>query len=85
MLQRQWLNTGLPILNATGTTLAVRNAGIYSLRVTDINGCTNTSDLLQIDVNPLPTISVVSNPASGVVCEGTPITLTAAGAAIYLC
>jgi gliding motility-associated-like protein len=82
-LQRQWLSSGLPIQNAIGASFVARSAGLYSLRVTDGNGCTNTSDLLQIGVNPLPTISVVSNPASGVVCEGTPITLTAAGAATY--
>jgi len=82
-LQRQWLNTGLPILNATNSSLTVRNAGIYSLRVTDVNGCINISDLLQIDVNSLPTISVVSNPVTGTICEGTPVTLTASGAATY--
>jgi gliding motility-associated-like protein len=82
-LQRQWLSSGLPIQNASATSFVVRSAGLYSLRVTDANGCTNTSDLLQIDVNPLPTITVVSNPASGIICEGTPMTLTASGAATY--
>jgi gliding motility-associated-like protein len=82
-LQRQWLSSGLAIQNASATSFVARSAGLYSLRVTDNNGCTNTSDLLQVDVNPLPTIAVVSNPATGIICEGTAITLTASGAATY--
>jgi len=82
-LQRQWLSSGLPIQNASATSFVARSAGLYSLRVTDNNGCTNNSANFQIDVNPLPTLLVATSPVNGSVCAGENVTLTATGASTY--
>jgi len=83
LLQKQWLNSGIPIANATASTYTVRTAGFYSLTVTDINGCTNSTASFQIIVNSLPRIIVNANPADAIICLGSPITLTATGASTY--
>jgi gliding motility-associated-like protein len=83
VLPRQWLNSGTAISNASASSYTVRTAGFYSLRVTDGNGCTNTSQNFQIVANSLPTISVNTIPANGAVCVGSNMTLTASGASTY--
>ena len=52
----------------------------YIVTVTDVNGCTNSTDV-GIIVNAVPSISI-----SGVtnICSGTPSTLTASGGVSYL-
>jgi gliding motility-associated-like protein len=80
---RQWLNGGVAITNATGENYIVRNAGFYSLRVTNASGCFNTSASLEIAANALPTVTVTTAPISATVCSGGQITLTASGASSY--
>jgi gliding motility-associated-like protein len=80
---RQWLNSGVAITNATGSSYAVRNAGFYSLRVTNASGCINTSASVEIVANSLPTVTVSTSPASATVCAGGMVTLTASGASNY--
>lgn len=53
----------------------------YSVTGTGTNGCKNTATV-QIIIQPLPTVSIVSNP-SGPVCSGESVTLTASGANVY--
>lgn len=54
----------------------------YTVTGTDGNTCSNTTTIT-VTVNPLPPLVVGSNPASGAVCTGGQITLTATGAASY--
>jgi hypothetical protein len=51
----------------------------YTVTGTDVNGCVNT-DQVTVTVHPLP---VVDAGADVTVCAGTPVTLSASGAATY--
>ncbi|MCA6073337.1 PKD domain-containing protein [Fulvivirga sedimenti] len=60
------------VLNATATT-------IYTLTVTDDNGCVSVSDNMTVTVNAIPSAPTASNPTP--ICEGEPTpALTATGA-----
>lgn len=52
--------------NSTGNSLTINTGGVYSVTVTDANGCTANASS-QLTVNPLPT-PVVTGPAA--VCDG---------------
>lgn len=52
----------------------------YSVTITDAFGCSNTASV-SVLVNSLPTVSINGN---SVVCNGTPVTLTASGAVSYI-
>ncbi|MDP3392399.1 FG-GAP-like repeat-containing protein [Sediminibacterium sp.] len=67
----QWLNAMGNILNATNQQYAVTEAGNYSVRITDANGCISTSGITKVAA--LPTASVTG---STIVCEGTPVSLS---------
>lgn len=53
-LSYQWLESGMPVSGATNQTLTVHTAGTYSVVVTAVNNCTDTSLAQAITVNPLP-------------------------------
>ncbi len=57
----------------------------YSVIGTSTNSCTNSNApaTVTITVNPLPTISIASNPVGSAVCFGSTATLTASGAQTY--
>jgi hypothetical protein len=79
----QWLQAGTPISGATNATYTAHTANTYAVVVTNTNGCTDTSLLDTLIVNPLP-IPLIT--ASGTVLStgtyttyqwnrnGTPIT-----------
>lgn len=54
----------------------------YSLLGTDVNGC-SASDSKTITVNPLPNVTAISNPSSGIVCAGGTLSLIGSGANTY--
>ena len=59
-------NTG-----ATSLGITVKNAGDYSVRTTDRNGCISLSSVAtKIKVNPLPIAPFITNSADTVFCEG---------------
>lgn len=64
-----------------GNAISVSQAGTY-FAVGTTNGCSDTSNLVQISVSPTPTVSIS---ASGPVwfCPGGSVTLTATGANSY--
>jgi alpha-tubulin suppressor-like RCC1 family protein len=47
------------------------------------NGCTDTSQVIQVQVNPIPTITVVSSDPDNTICEGESVTFTASGGDNY--
>lgn len=60
--------------------MSLNQQGIYSLTVTDVNGCFSI-DTTQIEVLELPEVGVVA--VESVLCEGETTILTALGADIY--
>ena len=77
----EWLLNGNPIANATSSTYAASQAGVYTLKFTNPTyGCVDTSNAINFTVYALPT--VVSGTAQ-TVCAGSPVTLTGSGALTY--
>ncbi|QHL87926.1 T9SS type A sorting domain-containing protein [Nibribacter ruber] len=59
---------------ATTSSITVSEAGSYSVTVTNAQGCSNTSEAVQVTVNPLP---VVMLDAFATICQDkSPFTLT---------
>jgi hypothetical protein len=63
---------------ATNATITVVSSGIYTVTVTDSNGCSNTADTV-VTVNPLPIVAA----SSPTVCVGNTITLTPATGGVW--
>ncbi len=62
-----WLRNGNTVANANAGTLVVDIDGLgdYTLRVTDVNGCTNTSNLISITDSVTGKVFIYPNPNSG--------------------
>jgi PKD repeat protein len=79
----QWYVNGVafgsnsPSLNYYASTVGVLN--IY-VSITGPNGCTGVSAPVNVTVYPSPAAPSVSSSPGGILCAGTPITLTATGA-----
>ncbi|MFT4061336.1 MAG: gliding motility-associated C-terminal domain-containing protein [Edaphocola sp.] len=54
----QWLKDGVAITGATGYQYVVSQAGKYTVVATTNKGCTATSDIFTVTVNPNPTASI---------------------------
>ncbi len=67
--------------NTTGNTIAA-TGGNYSVVVTDVNGCSSTSPVVQVITNALPVPEVTPNGSLGI-CAGSIITLNATGGTSY--
>jgi len=77
----QWIKDGQVLANQTATTLTVNLAGAYKVAVNNSTlACSDTSLVLNIQVNTLPTVSAGSTQT---ICGGTPVTFTATGATTY--
>ena len=69
-LNLQWYLNGVPIIGATGSTLAATQSGVYRLCGTDVNGCSNCSDTLVFTVSGVEEVQanqpdVYPNPCNG--------------------
>ncbi len=69
-----WLNANGPIPGAQSATLTTGAAGAYSVVVTAATGCTDTSDAIAVQVNPLPIVAIGSDTA---ICADYTLTLNA--------
>ena len=72
----QWSN------NQSGDSISVNTSGSFYTIGTDANGCTDTSNAIQVLVNPLPQVSI-SNNGSTTFCQGGFVTLISTGATSY--
>ena len=72
----QWSN------NQSGNIISVNQSGSYSTIGTDANGCSDTSNTLQVLVNPLPQVTISSNGPTEF-CQGDSVLLQASGATSY--
>jgi hypothetical protein len=61
--------------NATTQSISATTTGNYSVEVTDANGCTGTSTITSVTVNPLPTPILNTNGAT-TFCLGNSVTLS---------
>ena len=68
-LNYQWELNDIAIPGATGSTFNAISSGIYTVVVTNSNGCSKTSNGQTVIVNPLP-IADVSNLSSTIFCQG---------------
>jgi hypothetical protein len=79
-LSYQWKNNGVNINGATSSTYTATASGSYTVTITNSSGCTGTSSIISITVNPLPLINAGPDQT---ICSGTFTTLTGTGAASY--
>lgn len=72
-LAYQWLKDNLPIPSAVGTTLIATEVGDYALVATNLQGCPDTSNTLNVfnsyvdidEINPFAVFSIIPNPNNG--------------------
>ncbi len=73
----QWLRDGLPIVGASGSSVAATVSGFYAVAVTNTTGCADTSAAIYITIIPSPDTAItVSGPLT--ICDGGSVTLHAA-------
>lgn len=78
----RWFKNNTVVSGATGSTLTVTTAGIYTVEITTASGCAvKLNSQTKVDVNPSPTGSI--SPATAAICAGSTTTLTATGGATY--
>ena len=71
-----WYNNGVAMLGLKDSFTYVSQAGLYSVIVSNSNGCTNNSSGIPISIYPYP-IGNIAAPISYNICEGTSIALSA--------
>jgi Concanavalin A-like lectin/glucanases superfamily/Secretion system C-terminal sorting domain/PQQ-like domain len=72
----QWYFNGVSIKNAVAEKYTARNAGLYSVRLTNSSGCSNTSEALELIVKPTTEIpSIIPNGLPSI-CQGSSLLLT---------
>jgi PKD repeat protein len=78
----QWYLNDLPITSATNSTLTVSNGGQYKVLVGDAFGCQNFSNVLVVELFPLPIATIASSKGQAV-CQGTSLVLSSGPFAAY--
>jgi hypothetical protein len=78
-----WRLNGNPITGATAQTYTASTAGVYSLVVSNNQGCTATSGNTTVVVNALPTATITAS-GTTTICAGSSVTLSAPAGAAYV-
>ncbi|MEI7596618.1 MAG: gliding motility-associated C-terminal domain-containing protein [Bacteroidota bacterium] len=73
-------STGLSAISGASVTATPSDTTIYTVSGTDNTGCTGTTEVI-INVNPIPSVSIISPDQS--ICSGSNIPITAQGATSY--
>ncbi|MDD3877977.1 MAG: S8 family serine peptidase [Bacteroidales bacterium] len=71
----QWQFNGAPITSADDSLYTATETGEYTNLVTNNFGCSNNSNSIYINVNPLPSATVTASDST-VFCEGDSVVLT---------
>lgn len=79
----QWLLNGSAIAGATNPTYTATTAGSYTVRVTNGNGCSATSEVTIVTVNALPAVPSISPGGPTTFCAGGSVTLTSTSTTAY--
>jgi gliding motility-associated-like protein len=72
----QWILESDLQVEGPSATFTAKQAGNYSVRVTDVEGCMGASIAQKLTVNPLPKSAIVTT--RNILCEGKSMTLSAA-------
>jgi hypothetical protein len=75
-LTYQWNDSSGIISGSTASSYVATQSSDYTVTVTDANGCTKTSNSINVVVNPLPTAIITAGSAT-TFCEGESVTLSA--------
>ncbi len=78
----QWRLNGSNILNATQQSYTATAAGSYTVKVTNVNGCSVISAAVQVNLGTAPTASITANGPTAI-CAGSSVVLTSNAAASY--
>ncbi len=73
-LTYQWFRNGSLIIGASDVSIIAKQAGDYQVEISNINGCTDISTLVTLNVNPLPMASITSG-GSLEFCQGDNVLL----------
>ena len=68
---------------ATSASITVKNSGIYTVKVTDVNGCQNTSTATNVTVNPLPSVTITSI-GNTTFCQGNSVLLSSSEGSSFM-
>jgi large repetitive protein len=75
-LTYQWQRNGTPMLGATNPNYTANENGLYTVVVTGLNGCSNTSNANAVIVNALP-IATITPASVTTFCQGGNVVLNA--------
>ena len=79
----QWRKTGVNLIGATSSNYQANATGAYSVEVTNAGGCSTTSAIINVTVNPVPSaIAVAGGPLT--FCAGKNVLLRATLGAGYI-
>jgi hypothetical protein len=83
MLTSSFGNSYLWSEGSTTQSITVTDSGNYSVTITDGNGCSSTSLITGVMVNPLPTASITASGSTSI-CQGDYVILSAGAGVSYL-
>ena len=72
----QWYNNGNPIGGAVNSTYSTSNNGIYTVKVSNTFGCTDSSNAVSLTSVPIPPAYITAS-GSTTICNGNSVTLNA--------
>lgn len=65
-----WVNQQTNASVTTGRTFTTNVAGAYAVRYGDVSGCTFSSNVINLAVNPLPVTPAIANEKPNTFCQG---------------